>query len=118
MPTSTGGDRINFHYNYGDYNNDLKTLTQTQTPNTLLVLSQINREHPIIFRQIARQSHFLTLVHTHRRSSFLSLYLTQELSLAHTPVYSQSTNSFSTRETSIVKEANNSGQAIHATFNA
>ena len=70
MPTSTGGDRINFHYNYGDYNNDLKTLTQTQTPNTLLVLSQINREHPIVFRQIERHFNFLALVHTHRRSSF------------------------------------------------
>ena len=50
MPTSTGGDRINFHYNYGDYNNDLNTLTQAQTPNTPLVLSQVNREHPIVFR--------------------------------------------------------------------
>ena len=50
MPTSTGGDRINFHYNCGDYNNDLNTLTQAQTPNTPLVLSQVNREHPIVFR--------------------------------------------------------------------
>ena len=51
MPISIEGDRIYFHYNCGDYNNDLKTLTQTQTPNTPLVLSQINREHPIVFRQ-------------------------------------------------------------------
>ena len=39
-----------FHYNCGDYNNDLNTLTQAQTPNTPLVLSQVNREHPIVFR--------------------------------------------------------------------
>ena len=51
MPMSTGGDRINFHYNFGDYNNSLKALSQTQTPNTLVVLSHVNREHPIIFRQ-------------------------------------------------------------------
>ena len=32
MPTSTGGDIINFHYNCGDYNNDLKTLSHKPKP--------------------------------------------------------------------------------------
>ena len=32
MPTSTGGDRINFHYNCGDYNNDLKTVSHKPKP--------------------------------------------------------------------------------------
>ena len=51
MPTSIGGNRINFHYNFGDYNNGLKTLSHKPKPHTPLVLSQINREHPIVFRQ-------------------------------------------------------------------
>ena len=68
MPTSTGGDIINFHYNYGDYNNGLKTLTQTQTPNTPLVLSQINREHSIVFRQKLQDTNFLHFgAHTQKK---------------------------------------------------
>ena len=121
MPTSIEGDRIKFHYNYGDYNNDLKTLTQTQTPNTLLVLSQINREHPIVFRQIERHFNFLALVHTHRRSSFAislthigTLYFFLLLShlLSNSNLFiarcSAEIPNFSTLETSIVKEVNNS----------
>ena len=70
MPTFAEGDRIKFHYNFGDYNNSLKTLTQTQTPNTPLVLSQMNREHPIVFRQKLQDTNFLhSGAHTHRRSS-------------------------------------------------
>ena len=47
MSTSMGGNRIKFHYNFGDYNNSLKTLSQIQTPNAPLVLSQINRKHQL-----------------------------------------------------------------------
>ena len=50
MSTSTRDDRIKFLYNFENYNNSLKTLSQIQTPNTHLVLSQINRKHPIVFR--------------------------------------------------------------------
>ena len=32
MPTFTGGDIINFHYNGGDYNNDLKTHSYEPKP--------------------------------------------------------------------------------------
>ena len=32
MPTSIRGDRINFHSNYGDYNNDLKTFSHKPKP--------------------------------------------------------------------------------------
>ena len=68
MHISIEGDRIYFHYNCGDYNNDLKTLTQTQTPNTPLVLSQINREHPIVFRQKLQGTNFLhSVAHTQKK---------------------------------------------------
>ena len=32
MSTFTGGDKIKFHYNYGDYNKDLKTLSRKPKP--------------------------------------------------------------------------------------
>ena len=32
MPMSTRDDRIYFHYNCGDYNNDLKTLSHKPKP--------------------------------------------------------------------------------------
>ena len=32
MPTFTGGDRIKFHYNFGDYNNSLKTFSHKPKP--------------------------------------------------------------------------------------
>ena len=32
MPTSTGDDRIYFHYNCGDYNIDLKTFLHKPKP--------------------------------------------------------------------------------------
>ena len=51
MFTSMRGNGMKFYYNFGDYNNSLKALSQTQTSNTPLVLSQINKEHPIVFRQ-------------------------------------------------------------------
>ena len=70
MPTSIGGNRINFHYNFGDYNNGLKTLSHKPKPHTPLVLSQINREHPIVFRQKLQDTNFLhSGAHTHRRTS-------------------------------------------------
>ena len=39
MPTSMGGNRIKFYYNFGDYNNSLKALSLTQTSNTPFILS-------------------------------------------------------------------------------
>ena len=32
MPTFTVGDRIEFHYNFEDYNNSLKTLSHKPKP--------------------------------------------------------------------------------------
>ena len=66
MPTSIGGNRINFHYNFGDYNNGLKTLSHKPKPHTPLVLSQINREHPIVFRQELQNTLTSYLWCTHR----------------------------------------------------
>jgi len=51
MPTSIRDNRIKFYYNFGDYNNSFKALSQTQTSNIPLVLSKINKEHPIECRQ-------------------------------------------------------------------
>ena len=32
MPTSTGGDKLKFYYNFRDYNNNLKTLSHKPKP--------------------------------------------------------------------------------------
>ena len=51
MPTSTGGDRINFHYNCGDYNNGLKTLSHKPKLQIHPWFShKKNREYSIVFR--------------------------------------------------------------------
>ena len=48
-----------FHYNYGDYNNDLKILSHKPKPQIHSWFSHINREHPIVFRQKLQDTNFL-----------------------------------------------------------
>ena len=60
MPTFTGGDRIKFHYNCGDYNNDLKILfSHKPKPQIYPWFSHINRKHPIVFKQKLQDTNFL-----------------------------------------------------------
>ena len=73
MPTFTGGDRIYFYYNCGDYNNDLKTLSHKPKSQIHPWFSHINREHPIVFRQKLQETNFLYFgAHTQKKFYLLS----------------------------------------------
>ena len=98
MPTSTRGDKLKFYYDFGDYNNNLKTLAQTQISNTtLLVLLQIDREHPIVFRQDLQDTLAPYLWCTHMEE--ILCYLTQELSY----IFSQTHHLFIARDSAQVE---------------
>ena len=124
MPTFIEGDRIKFHYNFGDYNNSLKTLTQTQTPNTPLVLSQINREYPIVFRQKLQDAlaSYLQCAHIEEALCYLSLELSFASSLKLT-IYLQldiklKYKQFQHMQDFYCQGSQQQWPRIHATFNA
>lgn len=75
MSTSKGGEKIKFHYNFGNYNNSLKTLSQIQTPNIPFILSQINRKHLIVFRQKLKNTLTSYLWCAHTEEALCYLYL-------------------------------------------
>ena len=47
------------------------------------VMEQKNREHPIVFKQIARHFNFLTLVHTQKKFFSISLSHARTISCSH-----------------------------------
>ena len=130
MPTFTGGDRIYFHYNCGDYNNDLKTLSHKPKSQIHPWFSHIIENTLLYLDKSCKKLTSYTLVHTHRRSSncylrsshrnslLLLLHLLSNSHLFITRFLAEIQEVSAHKRLLLFREVNNSGQAIHATFNA